>query len=72
MRFVAPNTTGAYLSWTSYHGRSQGCIDASALAAIYIHYLKEQRPVYAPFKYGPQFAIRSTPCIKPVPALYSS
>jgi glycosyltransferase involved in cell wall biosynthesis len=46
---------GAYVSWTPYFGRSQSFIDALDLVPIYIHFLKEHRPFYAPFKYGPMF-----------------
>lgn len=46
---------GAYVSWTPYFGRSQSFIDALDLVPLYIHYLKEHRPIYAPFKYGPMF-----------------
>ncbi|HEY8695072.1 MAG TPA: glycosyltransferase, partial [Chloroflexota bacterium] len=48
-------TKGAFVSWISYHGRSQGFIDRLGLTPIYVSYLRQRDIISAPVKYGPQF-----------------
>lgn len=60
-------TPGVFVSWIPFHGRSQGFCDALGLTPLFIHYLKLQQPLYAPFKYGPQFlqTLRALQRLKP-------
>ncbi len=55
-RTVADHRTkGAFVSWLSYHGRSQGFIDRLGLTPMYVSYLRQRDIISAPVKYGPQF-----------------
>ena len=45
---------GAFVSWVPSCGRSQAFIDAFGLEPVFVSYLKSERPLLAPLKYGPQ------------------